>query len=481
LGVLGVIPLKIKECYRQKKGHFTRTRKFPFSWVITFVLSITMSGKNKGVDSKSSEFFKNAQRSGLWPKAKSVDRSAVTKARKKVNWQIFEEIFYKAVELAYKLWPDHSDYKWKEMSVYSVDGSKYSLPATPELRKEFDPTSGLENAGKGHYPQCLVSTIYDVFRRLPIARSVVGYKNCERKQAQELIPKVPAGNIIMFDRGYPGFKLFKYLNENYDGYYLFRSTATSTFPAVEDFIKSHKAEDIIYLEPTKSCRPKRCLKKPSPSQTKLCLRVIRLESPDGKLSVLLTNLMDKNKFSKEEIIKLYFQRWEIESFYRDEKIFLDVDTFHSRNSNGIRQELFAALIMNVIAKILMIISCEDKESNISNKPVYIPDNPKPKDTFEDIQKEIVVPIPGKSKGRKTSLSQKTRPEPQFKHAVMLLATEAAILTPANPFIAAKIFRGLLEEIRRVKYYRPKITRKSALRINLSPKNKWVLKRKVKGR
>lgn len=467
------MPSKIKECYRQKEGHFTRTRKLPFSWVITFVLSITTSGKSKGIDSKSGEFFKNAQRSGLWPKARAVDRSAVTKARKKVKWQIFEEIFYEAVKLAYKLWPEHSDHKWKGMSVYGVDGSKYSLPATPELRKEFDPTSGLENAGKGHYPQCLVTTIYDVLRRLPIARSVVGYENCERKQAQKLIPKVPAGNVIIFDRGYPGFKVFQFLNTNYDGYYIFRSTATSTFPAVEEFIKSHKAEDIIYLEPTKSRRPKRALKSQSLRQTRLPLRVIRLESPDGTLSVLLTNLMDKKEFSMEEIIRLYFRRWEIESFYRDEKIFLEVDTFHSRNSNGIRQELFAALIMNVIAKILMIISREAKEIDISEKSEDVSDNPNPKDTSEDIQKEMVESIPANSKCTKTPLPQKTLPEPQFKHAVMLLAVEAAILTPANPKIAAKIFRGLLEEIQRVKYYRPKKPRKSAIRISRKSINKWA--------
>jgi len=468
------VPTKLKECYRQKEGHFTRKRKLPFSWVITFVLSITTSGKSKGIDSKSSDFFKNAQRSGLWPKAKAVDRSAVTKARKKVNWRIFEEIFYEAVRLAYKLWPEHSGYKWKGMSVYGVDGSKYSLPATPQLRREFDPGSGLENAGKGHYPQCLVTTIYDVFRRLPIARSVVGYANCERTQAQKLIPKVPAGNVMIFDRGYPGFNVFKFLNKNYDGYYLFRSTARSTFPAVEEFIKSRKAEDMIYLEPTKSRRPRRPKKlNQSLGQTRIPLRVIRLESPDGNLSVLLTNLMDKKTFSMEEITQLYFRRWEIESMYRDEKIFLEVDTFHSRNSNGIRQELFAALIMNVIAKILMNISCPSKEIDISNQPEDASNKTNPLETLEERTKEEAVSIPGQSKSIETPLPLRTLPEPQFKHAVMRLAVEAAILTPANPRVAVKIFRELLEEIRRVKYYRPKKPRKSTIRITRRAINKWA--------
>jgi hypothetical protein len=45
-----------------------------------------------------------------------------------------------------------------------MDGSKFTLPASDELRAEFDPNSGLHVKGKGHYPQALVMTITDVLR-----------------------------------------------------------------------------------------------------------------------------------------------------------------------------------------------------------------------------------------------------------------------------------------------------------------------------
>lgn len=82
---------------------------------------------------------------------------------------IFQNILKHTVQLAYELLPQKPEYLWHGMSVYAVDGSAYTLPATEENRKEFDPNSGLNHRGKGHYPQCLVSTAYDVFRRLPIA------------------------------------------------------------------------------------------------------------------------------------------------------------------------------------------------------------------------------------------------------------------------------------------------------------------------
>jgi hypothetical protein len=42
--------------------------------------------------------------------------------------------------------------------------------------------------------------------------------------------------------------------------------------------------------------------------------------PDGTLSVLLTNLFGKRKSACDEIINLYLRRWEVESYYRDEKV-----------------------------------------------------------------------------------------------------------------------------------------------------------------
>ena len=450
--LLGLIPTEIASIYRKSEKHFTRNSKLPFAKLITFVLSITSSGKSKGVDSKSGEFIKNARRSGLWPDAEAIHRSTVTKARNKVPWEVFEEIHNDSVKLAYELWPESSDYTWKGMSVYAVDGSKYMLPATADLREEFDPGSGLQNPGKGHYPQCLVSTAYDVFRRLAVGRTVVAYDSSERDQAKLLIPKIPPGNLLLWDRGYPSFEFFKFLNQNYDGYYLFRSPASGSFSVVADFITSMKQEDVVVIHPPQSYIFKEKSNRQQHQQRReekpITLRIIRLESPDGTLSVLLTNLMDPKKFSQKEITDLYYRRWEIESYYRDEKIFLDIDTFHSKTSNGIRQELFAALIMSVIARILMI--------------TVLP--PSPSQEKENSKRETLQsPIE----------SRATLPEPQFKNAAMALAADAAVLTPHNPEIAAKIFKEVLEEIRRVKYYRPKVPRVSKPRITKKPPNKWA--------
>jgi hypothetical protein len=383
--------------------------------LFVLLLSLTASGKSQGVDGKVGALFRQARRSGLWPDAQAVHRSAVTKARAHVPWTAFEQVHQEAVKLAYEVWPTRETDTWQGLSVFAIDGSKYQLPATAAVRTAFDPTSGLEHPGKGHYPQCLVSTAYDVFRRLPVARTVQPMAEAnEREEVKALLPQIPCGGVLLFDRGYPSYDLLEHLQHEYQGMWVLRCPASHTFPAVESFLQSGKAEAMLTLT--------------APKTEAIRLRAIRMDSPSGDVSVLLTNLPDDECFRAQAVQDLYWRRWAVEVHYRDEKTSLEIETFHSHTENGIRQELFAILIMAVIARVLMVIRTD-------------PDHP-------------------------------SGAHPQFKHAIITLASEAALLTPTCPDVALGIFQELLREIERVRYYPPKVPRPSAPRVSKQPMNTW---------
>jgi hypothetical protein len=323
---------------------------------------------------------------------------------------------------------------WHGMTVIAIDGSKYNLPATDENRRQFDPESGLDHEGKGHYPQCLVSTAYDVFRRFPVARTVVSIHGSERKEALELVSSIRPGAVLLFDRGYPSYHLICSLRDQYKGFFVFRCPAESTFPAVEEFVRSGRPEGYILLHPSSSFLQELSRRQRKKAKT-IQLRILRLVSPDGTVSVLLTNLLNQSSFPGQEIINLYFRRWEIENHYRDEKAVLEIEEFHGKSANSICQELFAAAIMAVIARTLMVIT--------------------------------------------TRVHGTSATEFQFKNAIMTLAAEAAVLAPDDPEKAVTIFSELLAAISRVKYYRPKSPRASRPRVTKRPPNKWCSGRRKK--
>jgi hypothetical protein len=320
------------------------------------------------------------------------------------------------------------------MSVLAIDGSRYNLPATGGLRQAFDPHSGLQNPGKGHYPQCLVSTAYDVFRRIPVAGTIISIHGSEQKEALDMISKMPENGVLLFDRGYPNFGLIKELSQNYNGYFLMRCKAQNTFPVLYDFIDSNQTETELWIEPSRNylySLPKEDRNLQSPIK----VRAIKPEVYDGTLSILLTNLFDPSEYPADEVKDLYFRRWEVEDHYRNEKVVLEVEKFHARTKNGIHQELFAASIMTIISRTLMALSQE--------------------------------------------LTDSKAVEPQFTHAMNTLAMEAAVLAPDQPERSIGIFKELIEEIARVKYYCTKKKRPSQPRVIKKPISKWLrVKRKA---
>ena len=70
-------------------------------------------------------------------------------------------------------------------------------------------------------------------------------------------------------------------------------------------------------------------------------------------------------------------------------------------------------------------------------------------------------------------------EPQFKNAVMTLASDAAALTPDDPEKAIKIFKEIIKEIARVKYYAPQNNRASQPRLTKRKINRWCVARQRK--
>jgi hypothetical protein len=403
------------------------------------LLHLTVGGsRHDGVDIKLGEFFNLSRRGGLWPQAQTPHRSALTKARAKLGWEAFAALLRQAVDLAYSVFPQRDEYTWRGLSVFAFDGSKYTLPATPELRKAFDPDSGLDKPGKGHYPQVLVNTVYDVFRRLPIGRTVCPINDGdEREQALALLTLLPAACICLFDRGYPSYAFILALLQQ-PRYFLMRCPAQSTFPAVEAFVQSGRKDGFIYLLPSDTF--KRSLTQQQRKTLKpIKLRIIRLTHPDGTLSVLLTNLFDQQAFLTQNIVDLYYRRWAVETHYRDEKVSFEIERFHTKTVNGVRQELFAILIVCVIARVVTALSV-------------------PSEAVE---------------------TDHCRVAPQLKNAVKSFAREAAILTAVNPQNALNVFQELLDDIRRVKYYQLKEPHSSKPRINKAAVNKWQGNRRKK--
>ena len=92
------------------------------------------------------------------------------------------------------------------------------------------------------------------------------------------------------------------------------------------------------------------------------LRLIGIKH-EGEWYFYLTNIKDK-AFRPKDIYTIYTYRWTIEIFFNELKHVLRLENIVCRNENGIKVEIYAALILYVLLRIVV-----RQASRLSNSPV----------------------------------------------------------------------------------------------------------------
>ena len=98
-------------------------------------------------------------------------------------------------------------------------------------------------------------------------------------------------------------------------------------------------------------------------QLKEHLRLIGIKHR-GEWYFYLTNIKD-TKFRPKDIYTIYTQRWAIEIFFNELKHVLRLENIVCRNENGIKIEIYAALILYMMTKIVI-----REASRYSGLPVH---------------------------------------------------------------------------------------------------------------
>lgn len=381
---------------------------------------LATGGLKGGIRSHTAQFLLNNYN------RKTIDPSNVCRTRYKIRPAAFEQIFQEVVAFTYENW-ESSEYQYKGHTVLAVDGSKFELPSSVELKNTFDSNSlNLEKGGR-HYPQCLVSTFYDVYRKIPVKRTIQPYTGGdERTELIDNLDGIPSNSILLKDRGYWGYEVFWHIR-NSAHHFVSRMPLTRTFKKVIDFAAGNEHEKIVTINPTdnfleKWKRGESKIETPSP----IILRLIRYTPPGGSEEIVLaTSLLDSETYPASEITKLYWDRWQVELFYRDEKCYVEAGKFHSKKENGILQELFASVLMTVVTRYHLF---------------------------------------------KEKMKRKQTTTIQFITAITTLTDNLANLISLPKKKAVEHFNRVIEVISISKYY--KQDRPSNPRVTKSPPNKW---------
>lgn len=298
----------------------------------------------------------------------TISKSAYTQARNKIKYEAFIELSNDIKEQFYQ---EYEYEKYKGFRLLGVDGSMIILPSNEDTKKEFS-TTNVKNQYKDkdkEIAQARVSVLHDLLNNIVVDATISDSKTHEINiTIDEHLKEVKEEDLIIFDRGYPSYRLFATINSKYKANYLIRMKKNMYNKYTNIlFDKESDIDDItVTIKPTYKELKEICVEENLPQEIKV--RFVKVVLDDGEIEVLATSVLDENILKTEDFKELYFKRWGIETFYEIMKNRLSLENFTGTSALAIKQDFYATMFISNMEALVTYelneeLKNEDKKEN----------------------------------------------------------------------------------------------------------------------
>jgi Transposase DDE domain len=322
--------------HRSSPEAFTRKRALPFHQLIFFLMNMNKGSYQDELD----HYFKTLNH--LDVAERIVTKGALTKARKKLKYQAFIELNAHMTSRYYSYFQTAS---WHGFNLMAIDGSTVRLPEETEIMEHF----GVWNVKNGDpCPKARISQMFDVLNRVTVDALIKPKKYGERELAAFHFLNLMPNDLILLDRGYPAFWLFKLIITM--GADFCARTSCTNWKVIRKFYRSGQKERVIKLDSTplssRKCAEMGFDKNP------VEVRLIRVELSTGETEVLITTLMDADRYPINIFADLYHRRWPVEEDYKTMKCRMELASFSGKSTLSIYQDFHAKVLSKNFTSII---------------------------------------------------------------------------------------------------------------------------------
>ena len=237
----------------------------------------------------------------------------------------------------------------------AIVGSTGLLENVEDIVQQF----GLFTTTGNGIPMARISQMLDVLNKITVDALIGPMDDGEREYALDHILSLKRNDLLLLDRGYPAFWLFK-LIMSVGGNFCARAT-TSLFKGVDSFIKTGKNVTIIGLKASYPAQRK-CLEL-GLNADPIAVRLIRVELETGEIEVLMTSLIDSNDYPTDIFTNLYHDRWPVETDYNMMKNRIAVEGWSGKSVLAVYQDFHA----KVLSKNLVAFLAHQAQDEIDRK------------------------------------------------------------------------------------------------------------------
>ena len=249
---------------------------------------------------------------------------------------------------------------WKGFRLCAIDGTSIRLPNEPNITEHF----GVQK-GKPNQADCamgMASVFYDVLNHQVIDSTIQPNNTSEKKCAAQHLQYSDENDLIIYDRGYPGFWLYALHTKLKRKFCMHAKTNQCLL--VKKFINSNKKQSVVTYFPNKpsikTCEENKL------STAPISLRLVRVDLPNG-VKVLITNLMDSEVYEAKLFKALYHQRWGIEENYKRLKQWLEIKNFSGKSALSVQQDFYAKILASNLTALMTMAAQVIANTKIKNR------------------------------------------------------------------------------------------------------------------
>jgi hypothetical protein len=254
-------------------------------------------------------------------------KSALCQYRQQISSEFFKDFFWDLNERS-----QGKRKTWNGLYVYAVDGIQLTLPRSEDIIKAGFSGRKVSKYRESYMPKMFATMAYDVIsgtvkdvRENPTLNEIA--------DALSMVEHFEDNSLTMYDRLYCSRELILKHHDSHN-YFLFR-LRKNMLKEMRKIMKSKRPRITVVID-------------------NVTVHVIKIKNPKtGEWDYFASNL-PLRLVNENQIRTLYRLRWEVENAFRDFTQTIRLEQWHSKFINGIRQELYVALILYNFVKLKIL-------------------------------------------------------------------------------------------------------------------------------
>jgi hypothetical protein len=274
--------------------------------------------------------------------SRTVASSALSQARARLGPEPMEWLYLRTAEE----WAHRSADKdrWRGLAIYGVDGTTLRVADSVENRTHFGGhNSGRHEGGRAErqsgYPLMRLVVVMAPRSHLLAAAAFGPYAVDERSYATALWDTVPDHSLVLIDRHYlQANVLLPLTSKQTERHWITRAKTNTKFRSIRSL---GKGDELVEFTVSSEAR-RNDLSLP----THFDARAIRYQRKGHPPQLLLTSLVDAERYPAAEIRALYHERWELELGFGELKTDMleRLETLRSKTPSAVAQEMWGLLL-----------------------------------------------------------------------------------------------------------------------------------------